>query len=343
MCSGVGKKDFLMMPKRSTLEKHDQSSRHKHNLATFATKRPTSVLQQMAGCTTLEAKRKRVQLATLLQILSDGRPMLEFESRSELYHFLQVPHCPHAHWSYTSGWMLSEHMYTFVQKRMQELISEASYLAVTCDETTAVDNSSWLCLHVYVMENWGWKPLLLTLQKLKSDGYTSDSLLAVIIGILTHHGKIEAHQIAAKLICFGADGVSSFQGCRNGVSKQLLENWSPYVLHVHCYGYRFNLVVKTLSDLDIVSDIEDLVKAVHAYFAHSPKKYSEFHSLALLMETKGLKLLKNVCTHWCSLITPLRRVVAEYPSLLAKMFADREDKKWGRKASISFYPFCILI
>ena len=83
---------------------------------------------------------------------------------------------------------------------------------------------------------------------------------------------------------------------------QLLENWSPYVLHVHCYGHRFNLVVKTLSDLDIISDIEDLVKVVHAYFAHSPKKYSEFHSLALLMETKGLKLLKNVCTRWCSLI-----------------------------------------
>ena len=137
--------------------------------------------------------------------------------------------------------------------------------------------------------------------------------------------------------------MSSFQGCRNGVSKQLLENWSPYVLHVHCYGHRFNLVVKTLSDLDIISDIEDLVKVVHAYFAYSSKKYSEFHSLALLMETKGLKLLKNVCTHWCSLIAPLRRMVAKYPSLLAKMFADREDKKWGRKASVSFYISYIMI
>ena len=65
VCSGVGKKDFVMMPKRSTLEKHDQSPRHKQNLAIFAAKRPTLVLQQMAGCTTLEAKRKRVQLATL--------------------------------------------------------------------------------------------------------------------------------------------------------------------------------------------------------------------------------------------------------------------------------------
>ena len=101
---------------------------------------------------------------------------------------------------------------------------------MTCDESTAVDNTSWLCLHVYVMQNWSRKSLLLTLQKLDSDGYIADSLLAVITGILAHHGKMEPDEIAAKLICFGADGVSLFQGYRNGVSKQLLKNWCPFVL-----------------------------------------------------------------------------------------------------------------
>ena len=106
---------------------------------------------------------------------------------------------------------------------------------------------------------------------------------------------------------------------------------------MNCYRYRFNLVVKTLSDLEIISKIEDLVKVVHAYFAHTPKKYSKFHSLALLMETKGLKLLKNVCTWWYSLIGPrLRRVLVEYLALLAKMFADKNNKKWRKKASVSF-------
>ena len=207
------------------------------------------------------------------------------------------------------------------------MIGEASDIVVTCDESTAVDNTSWLCLHVYVMHNWSRKPLLLTLQKLDSDGYTADSLLTVITGILAYHSKMELEQIAAKLICFGADGVSSFQGCRNEVSKQLLENWCPFVLQIHYFGYKFNLVVKTLSDLEIVGEIEDLIKVTHAYFAHSPKKYAEFHSLALLMETKRLKLLKNVCTRWCSLISPLRRVLAEYPTLMTKMYADKEEKK----------------
>ena len=52
---GVGKKDFLMMPKRSTLVKHDLSLCHRQNLAFFAAKWPASVLQQMAGCSNLEA------------------------------------------------------------------------------------------------------------------------------------------------------------------------------------------------------------------------------------------------------------------------------------------------
>ena len=128
----------------------------------------------------------------------------------------------------------------------------------------------------------------------------------IIFSLSSHHWysntpwEDRSRSDCCKINLFGADGVSSFQGCRNGVSKQLLENWSPYVLHVHYYGHRFNLVVKALSDFDIVSDIEDLVKVVHAYFAHSPKKYSEFHSLALLMETKGLTVKK--CLH--SLVQP---------------------------------------
>ena len=74
---------------------------------------------------------------------------------------------------------------------------------------------------------------------------------------MSHYEKMELNQIIAKLICFGAHGMSSFQGCKNGVSKQVLENWCPYVLQVHYYGHIFNLVVKTLSDLEVVSEIED--------------------------------------------------------------------------------------
>ena len=83
-------------------------------------------------------------------------------------------------------------MYMFVQKRMQDQINKASNITITCDESTTVDNNSWLCLHVYVIENWARKPLLLILQKLDSYEYTFHSIVGVIIDILSHHGKTEA-------------------------------------------------------------------------------------------------------------------------------------------------------
>jgi hypothetical protein len=37
------------------------------------------------------------------------------------------------------------------------------------------------------------------------------------------------------------------------------------------------------------------------------------------METKGLKLLRNVKTRWISILSPTKRVMEKYKSLLVKM------------------------
>lgn len=152
-------------------------------------------------------------------MLSDGRPMVEFEERFKLYKFLEVPHLPLMHWSYSSAWMMATHMYDFVKQKMRDLINAASYIAVTCDESTGVDNTSWMAFYVYVMQNWSRKPLLITLQKLEADGATADALLSTITGILELHVGLDRDAIASKLVCFGADGVSAFQGHKKGVSK----------------------------------------------------------------------------------------------------------------------------
>jgi hypothetical protein len=34
--------------------------------------------------------------------------------------------------------------------------------------------------------------------------------------------------VAERLVCFGADGVSVFQGCRSGVTQQLKEHDAPF-------------------------------------------------------------------------------------------------------------------
>ena len=79
-----------------------------------------------------------------------------------------------------------------------------------------------------------------------------------------YNGKMEANQIATKLICFRTYSVSSFQRCRNGVLKQLLEILGLFVFQVHFYGLKFNIVVKALNDLVIVFEIVKLVMVVQS-------------------------------------------------------------------------------
>jgi hypothetical protein len=327
VCTDMGKKPHVMGPKWHTLLSHDGRTKHKKNMLLYASRRPTSVLEQVNQNNSIEARRKRVQLATLFQVLSDGRPMAEFCSKLGLYELLGVPNLPRVHWSTGAGWLMAEHMWDFVLVRFKEMVLAANYIALSCDETTAIDNRNYMCVHIYVMLYWVRFPMLVNIQKLESDGGTSDNLLQVILTTLAMKGGLNEDLIAQKLLCFGADGVAAIQGARTGVSKKLLQDHAPFASAVHCWAHKLNLAFKALGNLDIMHAIEDLLKVAHSYFAYSPKKFAEFHSLAQTMETKGLKLLKNVPTRWVSLIEPLRRLLAEYRSLIAKMNVDAHNKK----------------
>ena len=134
------------------------------------------------------------------------------------------------------------------------------------------------------------------------EGSGSDNLTKVIIDALRGAAKMDKLALAKTLLCIGANGVSTFQGPKTGVTLQIQSKYTPFALGVHCMTHRCSLAFKTLSQLDVMSRIEGLLKSSHAYFKHSPKKHLEFVKLAKLMETMGLKLLKNMKTRWVSLI-----------------------------------------
>ena len=61
---------------------------------------------------------------------------------------------------------------------------------------------------------------------------------------------------------------------------------------------------------------------MYSYFCLSLKRHLEFQKLADIVETKGLRMLRNDKTRWNSLVAPLRRIMGEYKTLLAKMCED---------------------
>jgi hypothetical protein len=115
---------------------------------------------------------------------------------------------------------------------------------------------------------------------MESSGATANNLTEILMGALSINCGLEAANIASKLICFGADGASAFQGSKNGIVKQIKDKHAPFVVGVHCCTHKLNLCARSLSSLTVMHTIEDVLQATHSYFAHSPKKVAEFRTLA---------------------------------------------------------------
>ena len=171
----------------------------------------------------------------MFQIMADGCPMLEYESRAALYDFLNVPNIPRMHWSDNSGWIMDEFMYAKVRTSISRVFVGANYVALTCDEVSTIDNGSWISIHAYVVQNWSRVPFLISLEKVVEGG-GSNNLTQVIIDALMGAAKMERFALSKTLLCFVAHGVSTFQGLKTGVPQQNQSKYAPFALGVHLYG-----------------------------------------------------------------------------------------------------------
>ena len=65
---------------------------------------------------------------------------------------------------------------------------------------------------------------------------------------------------------------------------------------MHDMAHKYNLIYKVLSELGIFQSTKDLVKKIYMYFSHSLKRHLKYVKLVEVMETKGIKLFKNIQT-----------------------------------------------
>jgi len=106
---------------------------------------------------------------------------------------------------------------------------------------------------------------------------------------------------------------------------------------VHCIRHCIQLAIKELGELPIIAKIESLMSQLNGYFGSSPKWHLEFTKLAAVLHIKGLKLLKQVKTHWLSMLFPLVRVISEYRTLVAKLANDSKNVEATRKQRASAF------
>jgi hypothetical protein len=89
-------------------------------------------------------------------------------------------------------------------------------------------------------------------------------------------------------VCYVSDQ-TVLRCCRERKMALLFKSWVHmlYTTKVCTVTHRTDLAVEVLSELDMVSSIEKLLKKLHSYFTKSPKRHLELEKLSELMVSKG--------------------------------------------------------
>ncbi len=85
-------------------------------------------------------------------------------------------------------------------------------------------------MHAYVVENWRRQPILLNLEKVVDEN-TSNNLITTIVCFLTNLGGLSVVDVANMVVCFGANGVTIFQGLKTCVIFLFIMNkHNPFIV-----------------------------------------------------------------------------------------------------------------
>jgi hypothetical protein len=74
--------------------------------------------------------------------------------------------------------------------------------------------------------------MLISLQRVVV-GTGVDNLTVVIMEALQKAKSLSLKSVAQKLLCFGADGISTFQGTKIGVIQQINTKYAPFSIGIH--------------------------------------------------------------------------------------------------------------
>jgi hypothetical protein len=127
---------------------------------------------------------------------------------------------------------MAKFMFVQVTNVILTKVYVANYVVLTSNEVNTMDYGSWISIHAYAMQYWMRVPMLISLQRV-IDGVGANNLTIVIMEALQKGGGLSYVSITHKLLCFGANGVITFQGTKIGVNKQINTNYEPFSIGVH--------------------------------------------------------------------------------------------------------------
>ncbi len=101
----------------------------------------------------MEDKWKFVEFATIFNLLSKGKPMINYEDFQPLYQFLKFRTNPTnlKHLSNGANWEITNYIQNQVLKATKLVVQNSNFIFLIYDEVITMDNASWANVHGYIV------------------------------------------------------------------------------------------------------------------------------------------------------------------------------------------------
>ncbi len=127
--------------------------------------------------------------------------------------------------------------------------------------------------------------------------------------VMVTFGGLNVKSLGEKFISMVYDG--RILRCKRWCDAQMTNNVVPFMIVVHCFAHRTNLVVFILFKLSLVAHLEALFRPCMGFFFHSSKKFLEFQRLCDKLIEKGNKVLRNMKTRWINMLSFVKCVMEQ--------------------------------
>ncbi len=117
------------------------------------------------------------------------------------------------------------------------------------NKVIAIDNIQWLSIHLYVVQQWKRIPIFLCLEIVIMFA-TFNNIFVLMLKFLFEFVGLGLEELLGKLVNMGSNDRNVFQrGHKTKVTLLFKEKVVHFVIRVHYFIQKINLVVITLSDV----------------------------------------------------------------------------------------------
>jgi hypothetical protein len=220
-------------------------------------------------------------------------------------------------------------------------VRKSVFYGLILDESTDISVHKMLAVCIRYVQNGKMATTFLSNIRIQSG--TADSIVKAVVALCRSLGLNMKY-----LVGVGSDGASVMTGRETGVVVRLRNEFSPYLVGIHCLAHRLALASSDAADdVPYVNDFKSHINKLYAYFSTSAVRHSKLEAMHEVMDEPALNLKSSTDIRWLSLNNAIQAIYRTYGSVVNTLAEEGKSTKnalaTGLHKYCTTYIFCAFL